>query len=102
MQTILWLEYCVACTVSIGQNYAAADCLHNIGREPLPGYDPVAQRQEAANGRRTSSGGLTGELLAFLLAEMFSKCSSAIYPDAVDLLQHIAGKGLKDMHTADI
>ncbi|KAL3149099.1 hypothetical protein ABBQ32_001942 [Trebouxia sp. C0010 RCD-2024] len=30
------------------------------GREPLPGYDPAAQRQEAANGRRTSSGALAG------------------------------------------
>ena len=31
------------------------------GREPLPGYDPAAQRQEAASGRRSSSGALAGQ-----------------------------------------
>ena len=31
------------------------------GREVLPGYDPLAQRQEAAAGRRTSSGALPGK-----------------------------------------
>ena len=37
--------------------------LHGAGREPLPGYDPVAQRQEAASAiaRRTSSGALPGK-----------------------------------------
>jgi len=37
--------------------------LRCAGREPLPGYDPVAQRQEAATAtaRRTSSGALPGK-----------------------------------------
>ncbi|KAL0054843.1 hypothetical protein WJX82_003081 [Trebouxia sp. C0006] len=38
------------------------------GREPLPGYDPVAQRQEAATAtaRRTSSGALPGSSSGWL------------------------------------
>ena len=32
------------------------------GRESLPGYDPIAQRQQAVKGRRSGSGMLTGRL----------------------------------------
>ena len=48
------------CTTFSVESVYMAGC---VGRDPLPGYDPVAHRQEAASGRRTSSGALPGESL---------------------------------------
>lgn len=55
------MHTCMTAVILVYKTFHCLTLGHLVpGREALPGYDPVAQRQQAASGRRTGSGMLTG------------------------------------------